>query len=412
MFLGRPIKMFYSDIMKIPQLKDLTLLGGKDGMHRPIRWLYFADCIECLDDSENLGDWIHGGELIIVTHTSITQNIAKLKQFMYVANEKNAAGFIIHVGRIATEIIQTADELSLPLFELSLSIKLVDLSQIICKKLIEEENKQSTLERIFTELLFKDWKNNRDLLYQTQFYGIDFLKPFCIASFTMLFPENQWPEELQLDTYKTNLNKFIQYEFYSAGIPNLLKSDQNNNIIVMIPLYKIKDNLAHILKRVEAHFWQFYDLRLKVGISNSYSSAEELKTAFDEAIMAVQIAGAIKNKDNVIFYKDIGIFSILAGVDNVKILEKYYKSWLEPLMKCDTQQGKTLCDTLEMYLQCNCKITETANALFMHRNTLRYRLDKIESVFGHSLSDLTFCMELQFAFKVKSYWEMVKLRNG
>jgi len=400
--------MFYSDIMKIPQLKDLTLLGGKEGMHRPIRWLYFADCIECLDGSENLGDWIHGGELIIVTHTSITQNIAKLKQFMYAANEKNAAGFIIHVGRISMEIIKTADELCMPLFELSLSIKLVDLSQIICKKLIEEENKQSTLERIFTDLLYRDWKNNRDVLYQTKFYGIDFSKPFYIISFTMIFSENQQPEELQIDTYKTNLNKFIQYEFYRMGILNLLKVDQNNNIIVMIPLGKINDNLMHILNQIEAHFWQFYGLCLKIGISNAYSSVEDLKTAFDEAVIAGQVAGTIKNKQNVVFYKDIGIFSILAGVENEKLLEKYYKSWLEPLMKCDAQQEKALCDTLEVYLQYNCKIADTANALFMHRNTLRYRLDKIESVLGKSLSDLSFCMELYFAFKVKKYQERGK----
>lgn len=400
--------MFYSDIMKIPQLKDLVLLGGKQGVHRPIRWLYFADCIECLDDSENLGDWIHGGELIIVTHSSITQNTNKLKQFMYAANEKNAAGFIIHVGRIAPEIIQTADELSLPLFELSLSIKLVDLSQLICKKLIEEESKENTLDRIFTDLLYKDSKNNRELLYQAQYYGIDLQKSFCIAMFSMFFFENQWPEDKQMSIYKTNLQKFIQYEFYNLGLLNLLTLWQNDSIAVLIPLHKIKADLVSVLKRIQAHFWQFYGVNFSVGISNSYHSAEGLKIAFDEAAKAVHIARTIKINDNVVFYKDMGIYSILAEVENVTLLEAYYKSWLKPLMDWDVLQGKDLCNTLEMYLSCNCKITETANALFVHRNTLRYRLDKIESILGRSLDELSFCMVLQFAFKIKRYWEMTK----
>ena len=61
--------MHCKDLLSMEQLKDsLHLVAGEQGLGRSVRWIYFADCIECVKDQDNLAQWIHGGELVIVTN--------------------------------------------------------------------------------------------------------------------------------------------------------------------------------------------------------------------------------------------------------------------------------------------------------------------------------------------------------
>lgn len=398
--------MFYADIMKLPQLKELVLLGGAKGIHRPIRWLYFADCMECLENSDNLGDWIHGGELIIVTNISITRNIKKLKQFMYAADKKNAAGFIINVGQISPEIIQVADTLAMPLFELSLSIKLVDLSQIVCKKLIEQENRENALDRFFADLLYTTYESDIEIIYKAQYYGIDLQKPACIAIFR-LFNEKGTVDEAEQEEYRTNLQKAIQYEFYNQGSKNLLLLTQNNDIIIRIPLYTLQADIKEVLQHIRNYFARFCKLSFWVGVSDTCDTVEGLKAAVKDAVKTIKISQIMDKKE--LFYKEMGIYSILTNVENENLLVDYYKDRLGLLIDFDKRQDKNLCDTLETYLECDCNVRKTSSVLFVHRNTLRNRLDKIENILNQKIEGLSFCMELQFAFKVKTYCDMFLL---
>ena len=54
--------MHCKDLLSMEQLKDsLHLVAGEQGLGRSVRWIYFADCIECVKDQDNLAQWIHGG---------------------------------------------------------------------------------------------------------------------------------------------------------------------------------------------------------------------------------------------------------------------------------------------------------------------------------------------------------------
>ena len=56
-------------------------------------------------------------------------------------------------------------------------------------------------------------------------------------------------------------------------------------------------------------------------------------------------------------------------------------------MRYDKQNATNMVETLDCYFACNCNVSETAKALFIHRNTLIYRIDKIKSILGRDLKD-------------------------
>ncbi len=63
----------------------------------------------------------------------------------------------------------------------------------------------------------------------------------------------------------------------------------------------------------------------------------------------------------------------------------------------------SLCETLENYLKHNCNAKRTAEAMFVHRNTLNYRLKKISELLNCDLEDMNKCLSLKLAFLIMKY---------
>ncbi len=58
---------------------------------------------------------------------------------------------------------------------------------------------------------------------------------------------------------------------------------------------------------------------------------------------------------------------------------------------------------METYLEHNCNANAAAEALFIHRNTMRYRMDKIKRILDDDISDMSVSLELKLAFAIKRY---------
>lgn len=403
--------MICEDLLSIKQLnKGLKFLGGKEGLTRSIRWIYFADCMECLDEKENPAEWIYGGELIVVTNESLTGNEQKFLALMRAVNTKNVAGFIINVGQVPDTAISLAEELAIPIFEISWSLRLVDLSQILCKALIEEENYENSLDHILFTILYADNMAPSALIYQAKYYGVDLQQKcrmlvFDIDNFGAFIRENKIKDEGAISEIKNVLTKAIKREFRMAGIKNVMTLLQSDSANVLIPSNSLnEESLIEVLHNIRTKFSSAcHGLTLTIGIGNSYEYIDEMKLSLQEANKAIEISHIKNTPSPIIFYKDTGIYSLLMQIDNGRVLDNYYMSHLEPLMEVDKLQEGNLCKTLETYLKCNCNANAAADQLFIHRNTMRYRLDKIKSILGKEITDTDACMELNLAFHIKKY---------
>jgi DNA-binding PucR family transcriptional regulator len=81
---------------------------------------------------------------------------------------------------------------------------------------------------------------------------------------------------------------------------------------------------------------------------------------------------------------------------------EYYSSLLEPLARYDREHHGDLVRTLDVYLRHGGNATRTANALFLHRNSLRYRLARIRALTGLDLDDADDRLALQVALLLRA----------
>ena len=117
-----------------------------------------------------------------------------------------------------------------------------------------------------------------------------------------------------------------------------------------------------------------------VFIGGTTESVADLALSFSQAISAHRISGAVSRRSGVHSFKEFLIVKMLEDLPKIKLTE-YLKILLEPSAR-DIFDDKEMMTTAEEFLENSLNVSETARKLFLHRNTLNYRLDKIERVTG------------------------------
>ncbi|MFS0615719.1 PucR family transcriptional regulator [Lederbergia ruris] len=139
-----------------------------------------------------------------------------------------------------------------------------------------------------------------------------------------------------------------------------------------------KDLFVCASELTAAIFSQFSHRHVLHGISNEYSSILLLKRSYQEALEVIKIAKFIGPYNLPTYeYGKLGIFRYLEGIS------QYHKTWndvnkdLLKLKQKDEESQTRLLQTLEVFLTQNCRLKPTAEKLFIHPNTLKYRLNQI-----------------------------------
>ena len=105
-------------------------------------------------------------------------------------------------------------------------------------------------------------------------------------------------------------------------------------------------------------------------------------------------------------YQDLGIIQLLAKIKDVNLLKKYCYNTIGALISFDEVHHTDYVNTLHCYLDNDCNLIKTSKAMFIHRNTLVYRMDKIKEVLGNDLSSMNTKAEYINALKILEYFEL------
>lgn len=140
--------------------------------------------------------------------------------------------------------------------------------------------------------------------------------------------------------------------------------------------------------------------RCRLIVSHFYTDPVKTKAAAAVCEKAAQL----DSQQPVIFCEDVAFDLMLAQVqDGDTILPFFISPALQALAEYDAQMHSELVKTLQAYLAATCNQVETASALFIHPNTLRNRLQRIQELTGIDLKDAQTCFKLAASYKVSAY---------
>lgn len=140
--------------------------------------------------------------------------------------------------------------------------------------------------------------------------------------------------------------------------------------------------------------WNEYRKHLQIGFSEAKDGLELLGEAITESFCA-NISCRIDKEDQLEF-RQIGLDQWLIPLRNNPWIDSQYQRFRSILTLYDEEHNTNLYETLYQYMKCSGDVILTANTLYQHANTIRYRLAKIKTLLDISDSMDSYCQLYSF----------------
>lgn len=125
--------------------------------------------------------------------------------------------------------------------------------------------------------------------------------------------------------------------------------------------------------------------RCRAGISRYYGISQVV-TAFTEADNAAHISQMLEAEDRICYYHDLGIYRLLNYPENSWPINQMLGEMDELLNRMDEEKRDTLAMTVRTFVKCKFNYQKTADKLYTHVNTIRYRIKLLEDLWDMDLS--------------------------
>ncbi len=221
--------------------------------------------------------------------------------------------------------------------------------------------------------------------------------------------------EIHLQRLKNDVLKTIQGIFVDS--PQEIASYTGGDRFVVLKIINLKDSdeilrkkLFRIGKNIKDTISQKMKFKVTIGIGEYHEGIQGLNKSFKEAMQALDVGTKLEGAGNIYHINDLGIGRILAEIKKdtqEEIIKKTFYSVKDIKKK---KINETLLETLKAFFDNNLSISKTAQAIYIHRNTLLYRLRRVKEITGLDPKKFDDAVQLRIALKMRMYQEGVKVK--
>lgn len=379
------------EIINLRTLEKSKLVAGKNGLDRLVRWVHFIDLPEVLP-------WVQGGELLIITGISFNGDLSRLTDLVQGIIKKNLAGIIINLGpyieETPAEVIAIAETADFPIFELPWEVKLVEVMQEICSYIVLQQTEKRSVSNFFEKLLLQKIEDTKQLVERAAVYGYDLSKPQQVvilspSNLSNYIQEQKFKDEHTLIAFKTKIDQFVRDILVMRG-KKILSTLWMDTVVLLLPIEKntigSKKNIALVHDIVMQLSKKFPQLGMVASLGGRAETLCDVRCSYLQASKVLWLAESKATDQSVYDYEQLGIYKLLFEIPKEKLRE-YYQEVIEPLNAYDRKYKMDLVSSLFVYFEENGNVVKTAKRLYVHRNTLDYRLKKVEEVSGKMLAN-------------------------
>jgi PucR family transcriptional regulator, purine catabolism regulatory protein len=214
------------------------------------------------------------------------------------------------------------------------------------------------------------------------------------------------------DSFEHWLDNMIRYIveeiFYAAQSlkREVMMTYQKEHLIIFleIPADKRSESPSNFLDLVERRLRNLLpEVVISWGIGNYHEGLEGFKQSYENAKIALNIGRCKKGAGHRMMYENTRIDRVLLSIAQNEEMKEIIMSTIEPLVQYDNQRNMDLIGTFIAYNRCHGNVSKTARSLNLHRQSLLYRLRKIETLTGLSLIDPDDLFLLDLSIKI---WKM------
>lgn len=357
----------------------LELLAGCQGLSRDVAW------VQVMEDAD-YGTFLRPHAFIFTTGLASHGDPNWLEAFVDALLAADAAGLVVNTGKylLASDITEAlkdrCDAAAFPLFTMPWEVRLADITQSFLSSLFltnREEYRAITAWKEFlfgvqgssvlTELALTRWKE------EGPYTALVLAGPDGDASF--------------LADSKSFLNSLGQPYFifpYEDTIVLLLKGELPEKLVPWLKQHK----------------------HLAIGQGLTAPGMKQLPDSCRQGQQAL-IWGRL-HQQSWCYFGALGAYALFFSQSQDQVLRVIHDRALQDLLQYDEQHQTNLYETLEAYLCHDGSLKGTAAQLYTHRNTIAYRIHKVEKLIPYDLNDWEQRFTVFLACHIHRYFEILK----
>ena len=276
-------------------------------------------------------------------------------------------------------------------------VVLVDEHHSLASEMLEEHVQQIS-RNLFLDLILKNVKTEEEAKGRAGLLGW-LAPPFTLAVLDIRDFEtfSSSREEIEILQIKKDIEFMIMIELSSKCIST------SDTFSCLIPSRIKRDHLTASLGELQDRIHRKYGITLTAGVVSTVNSYLALGDAYNDAQDAIQIERINPQNRNIIFLEDAKLEQALLHSQNNQYLIQFCDAALTSLEQYDKRNSTDLLHTLEVLIDNMGVRTKTADALYLHRNTLLHRIQIIEQLTGRNLSRSKELTDLALALRMRPF---------
>ena len=371
----------------------VSLVAGEKGIDRTVRWVHMVE-------SPEITRFLDGNEIAFITGIGVAGDAEKLLLLVQMVCDADASGVLINVGpyipQIPAEVVELCNARDLPLFRAPWDVHLARVMHVMSLSITLSEKEELELSVALKNAIFMP---NQEELYLGQIEQVGYRKDwnYCVSVLGLVAGDSgRLADKGALRRAQTAAG-----DLATLGRWQMTPLVLEGRLVLVFAGQQADDVRSMTRKVMDAVLGQAAaeGLRAYVGVGKVTRSARCIGKSYAQATKISRLQQALGRENELCLYDAMGVDKLLMAVDDPALLAEFASEVMGRLTEYDRAHGSDLSAVLRMYLEHNGSVRDTAAKLFVHRNTVTYKLNKVESILGVSLADFETRVELYLALK-------------
>jgi hypothetical protein len=347
------------EALKLKGLDRAKLIAGEKGLDRFIKRV---SVIECPESPELFTE----GDFFITAFFALKEDVDAQLSMIQALVDCGCSGLCVidmYLSDLSESVKRLADKACFPVMILPNVVPYAEIITNVMDAIIQ--SKDDIINEMHVDTMLLPGKTAREIYETAKKINARFKEKIVAAFYeNVVFSAEDILRKLK---NRTDLPDHWSLLKYKSGVLVLMSFGNESK--------KGSDlRIDAIIKAVEGIGGKY-----RLGISTLHEALSEINMCIKEALLACDAARAMEDK-NIVFYRDLGIYRLLMLLKNEPELKNYMSEIINPVKEYDRKYRTRLLETMISYVENDGDIARTAKALFLHVNTIRYRIEKIKEI--------------------------------
>lgn len=273
--------------------------------------------------------------------------------------------------------------------------------EFLKQRIVYETERQIRVD-LLEDIISGNFRSEEDVIHRAARLGFDISDRTAIFVIQFAMAAEKGHDANLEHQQKNELFKLIQKlsDAYLGGAMLLIKSDSIVGLMKipssgdMTPLGKAMSKMK--VKAID----KFPKLKMSVGIGCSAGDVSQIRKSYKEALDALCIANLMYESNTIMFFEGLGAFPFLFELEQSSNMRCFFERIIGKVIQYDRKNNSELIKTLTYYFKYDCNLRVTSERMYIHKNTVLYRIRKVEELTDLKLTNPEHRFNLQLALKV------------